>query len=325
MNSTITIQNIVDTTSTIGDLTPVFNAGGYSDQPALNIANAVMTEMLSARFNWKFNRIIVPPFYTISWQQDYASVNLATVGWLEHAVMVDINNTALPKPIYWPECVRDLERTSFQFGRPDKVCWLPNDQLVQDVWPGVGVTYTNPLGAVQTPTNKNTNIRDANNNILILTTYGVTGGVAPLAAVNAAAGVVVNDGTCVWTVADPKAQGFRLSPLPPQQGVVYQAYIIAQARPVRITTLAQTLEPIPDDYAKYFEDGFIAYCHRHSTAPIVRNRFAQMREEWLNAMVAARGQGDRERDSAGFVPERSIMQDNVALPAGPSWPFGPSF
>lgn len=316
------LQQVVDFASTIGDLSPVLRAGGYSTEPAMTIASDVMTELLSERFNWKFNRMIVPPFLTNSWQQDYVSA-VNNIGWLEHAAAIDINNTSLPKPIYWPECVRDLERISIQSGRPSKVCWLPNDQLVQDVWPGAQKTYTNPLGQVQTPTNPNTNILDANGNILLLTTYGITGNVAPVLAAAAAVGATVNDGTCVWTKVDPKAQGFRLSPIPPQQGNVFQLHIIAQKKPVLFTSLDQTIDPIPDDFAKYFQDGFIAYCHRHSAAPLVRNRFEQMRADWLQSLARARGQGDRERDDAGFVPDKGIMSGGGNIPIGPGWPYGP--
>lgn len=323
-NSTVKLQDVIDYARTIGDLDPVLSAGGYSNVKALGIANDVMTEMIAQRFNFKFNRIVVPPFLTNSWQQDYATVGLKTIGWLEHVCAIDINNTATPKPLFWGECVRDLERTALQRSVPEKVCWLPNDQLTQSVWPGANKVITNPLGAAVTPSNPVINILDANGNILVLTTYGITGGVAPAAAALSPGGTIVNDGTCVWTVADPKAQGFRISPLPPQAGPTYQVNIIAQARPPRFTTVAQVLDPIPDDYAKYFQDGFIAYCHRHSPAPMVRARFDDMRLQWLQSLADAVKSGDRERDDARFVVERPVMSPAVGgTSTSPAWPFGP--
>jgi hypothetical protein len=286
-NSTKSLQKVVDYCRTIGDLSPILAAGGYSAQLPLEIANDVMTELLAQRFNWKFNRIIVPPFYTISWQQDYATINQKNIGWLEHAVAVDINNTALPKPIYWLEVGRDIERTSYQFGRPSQICWLPNDQLVQDVWPGIGYTFTNPSGAISTPSNKIINILDANGNILILTTYGTTGAVAPLAAVGAVAGVTVNDNTCVWTVADPKAQGFRVSPLPPQTGVVYQIGVIAQAKPVQFTTLAQTAGSYPRRLCEIFS-GWI-HCIDAPALHRAHRAGARAADETGVAAIAGRG------------------------------------
>jgi hypothetical protein len=325
-NSTISLQNVIDFVSTIGDLAPSIPAGGFSNLLATEIANDVMSELLSNRFNWKFNRLVVPPFYTISWQQDYATIATKNIGWLEHAVAIDINNTALPKPIIPLEVVRDLELTSYSFGRPDKACWLPNDQLSQGVWPGAAKTYTQPLGAVQTPTNPPTNILDANGNILVLTTYGVTGNVAPVLPAASASGTTVNDGACVWTVADPKAQGFRLSPLMPQSGVVYQINIFAQAKPTRFTSLEQMLDPIPDDYSNWFKDGFIAYMKRHSTAPQVKAGFEAAKAAWIGAMMSAMRQGDRERDDACFVPTRGIM-DNTSTGSAitAAWPYPPQY
>lgn len=318
----MTLQSVVDYTSTIGDLCVQLSTGGYSSEPALNIANDVMTELLSQRFNWKFNRIVIPPFVTNSWQQDYA-MNFANIGWLEHGVAVDVNNTALPKPIFWLECVRDLERTSAQNGRPAKVCWLPNDQMLQGEWPGAGKTYTDPIGIAQTPANPPTNILDTNGNILVLKQYGVTGNAAPAATENSPAGTEVEDGTCKWIVVDKKGQGMRLWPLPSQSAVPYQIYVIAQARPPKFTSLSQLINPIPDDYAKYFRDGFIAYCHRHSAAPMVKQRFQKERENWLQSIAQARGQGDREKDDAGFVPTSNVMQSAYVGQLGPAWPFGP--
>jgi hypothetical protein len=180
-NSTKTLQNIVDSVTSIGDLALNLPVGGWGNEPSLTIANDVMTELLSKKFPWKWNRKVVAPFYTNTLQHDYAQVSLTDIGWIENASLIDINSTSLPKRLEWLEAVRDLARSSQSAGRPMKICWLPNDQLVQGVWPGAGKVYTNPVGAIALPDNPTTNILDANGNILVLTTYGITGGVAPLA------------------------------------------------------------------------------------------------------------------------------------------------
>lgn len=322
-NSTRTLQNVVDYAKTIGDLMVGMPVGGYTNFLALEIANDVMAEMLAQRFNWKFNRLKVPVFYTNSWQQDYASVNVANVGWLEHAIVIDINNTALPKPIFWLEAVRDLEQTSYQFGTPQQICWLPNSQLVQAAWPGAGIVIGNPVGANGQPANPIINILDASGNILILTTFGTTGAVAPDAGANPAVGTTVNDNTCVWTVANPAGQGFRISPLPSQTGVVYQVNVIAQARPPLFSQLGQFLDPIPDDFSRFFRDGFVALSHEHAVAPAVRGMAEKKKALWLAALADARGQGDREKDSAGFVPATNLMDEACGYNIGPAWPFPP--
>lgn len=335
-NSSITIQSVVDYAKTYPDLSPVLGVVGSSREPALTMANDVITEMLSPAFNWKWNRIAnnqLPPFYTISWQQDYAQA-VTNIQWGEHCEIVDINNTALPKP-WWPcEFVRDLPRTSTQFGRPGQICWLPNDQLVYGTWgatpgimgqnnPGPLVVITNPLGQPSTPANPATQVVDPNGNYQILTTYGICGGTAPSwPSANAAAGVTTTDGTVVWTVVNPKGRGFRLNPIPPQSGVVYLVVPVMQQRPPTFTSLGATIDPVPDDYAKYFRQGFIAHAYRHSPDPKTRAKGDSEYGLWIKAMQDCKEQGDRERDAAGFYPTQGIMDQPIYYNWGPAWPYG---
>jgi hypothetical protein len=325
-SSTTTVQSVVDYVSSLGEMAPVTPAGGYSVSTSLTIATDVMLELISQRFNFKFNRMKIPPFYTISWQQDYAQIGSsfpAPIGWLEAAYWVDINNTQLPKPNYPIEAVRDLVPTSISGNPPAQVAWHYNSQLVQGVWPGANVLYTNPVGVLNTtPTNPTTNILDQNGNILVLTTFGTTGATAPYAAANAPEGTTVADGSCVWTVAGPNSQGFRLNPLPPQQGVCYQVNVIAQAKaPAPFTRLAQFINPIPDDYAHYFRDGFLTYCYKMSPNPKIRQMFPAMKLNWIASIIAALKQGDHETDSAGFVPDRSSVAPQGGIEIGPANPY----
>lgn len=321
-NSTIQLQSVIDYARTNGELDPITSAGGFSQVKSLAIANDAMNAILAEPFNWKWNRIQLAPFYTISWQQDYATVNVTNLGWLEHGVVVDINNTALPKPIFMIWVVRDLERTSAQMGRPVQVCWLPNDQLIQDVWPGANQVFTQPLGAVITPANPRINILDPNGNIQILTTFGTTGSGPSWPAAQSAQGVTTNDGSCVWTVANPKGQGFRLGTLPAQAGNVWQVALIGQAKPPRFTALNQLLNPVPDDMEPYFRAAFVAYSYNHATDPAVKAKFPFQLQLWKSSIATLRGQSDRERDAAGFYPDRGLMEGGTNYDIGPAWPFG---
>lgn len=324
-NSTKTLQSVVDFVLALGDVKPILPIGGFSSDLALEIANDVARDMCGQPFPWKWNRRIIAPFQSISFQQDYAQLGITEIGYIEHAVAIDINNTAVPKPIFWLEAVRDIERTSYQFGTPKKICWLPNNQLVQASWPGANVAITQPLGAVSTPANPITNILDPNGNIEIVTTYGVTGGSAPSwPAANATPGTTTNDGSVVWTVVDPTGVGFRVSPLPTQTGLVYQFYVVVQNPAPSFTSLNSLLSPIPDDYSKFFRDGFKTYMHQMSPIPSARAAFPQMKALWLKSIEDSRRQGDREKDDACFVPDKGIMDDSYTLPLGAAWPYGPT-
>jgi hypothetical protein len=336
MNSTVKLQDVVDYAKTIGDIAPALESkvGGYSTKPILMIANAVAAELLgSSAFPWKFNRMVVPMFLTTSWQQDYAQ-NVTTMAWMEHTFAVDINSSAIPKPHWTLEAVRDLEATSVQWGIPAKVSWLPNDQLTYGVWgspvvgsltnitnPGPSVVIQNPLGVNSAPINPITQIVDANGNLLTIKIYGTCGLTAPVLPANSAAGTTVVDGSVTWVVMNPKAYGFRIWPIPPQASVVYAINVIAQMKPPVFTALSQTLEPIPDDFAIYFQTGFVAQCYRHSPDPKVRARFASEWAVWKDSLMNAVRRGDREKDDATFYPSRSVMDTGFIVDVGPLNPY----
>ena len=335
-NSTISLQSIADYARTFPDIAPFLPVAGYSNPMILRMGNDVMAAMLSPSLAWKWNRMNVPVFYTISWQQDYAlTVDTSQLKWIEHAWIIDINNTAVPKPIWRLEAVRDLERTSFQWGRPGQICWLPNDQLLYGTWgggntsnaggtqPGPNMTYTQPLGASQTPSNPMTQVRDPNGNYQVLTVFGTTGSTAPSwPATGAVAGTTTADGSCVWTVTNPKWPGFRVNPVPPQSGVVYQINVVGQMKPPMFTTTSQTIDPVPDEYEPYFRQGFVAQCYRHSPEQRIRDKFQSEYMLWLAGLKEACGGADRERDASGFYPDRSLMDQTYSVNWGPAWPFG---
>lgn len=324
-SSTTSIQSVADYCSALGELMPVLPSGGFSVATALTMATDVMSELIAERFNWKWNRMKLPVFYTNSWQQDYAGLSTrwpAYIGWLEQSYWIDINNTALPKPTYPIEVKRDLPVSSISGNPPAKIAWHYNNQLNQGVWPGANQVYTQPLGAIQTPTNPPVNITDSNGNILVLSTYGTTGSIAPSLPQNSVEGATVNDGSCIWTVASPRSQGLRILPLPPQTTVVYQVNTIAQMMtPPPFTSMNQFIDPVPDDYARWFRDGFYAWCYKMSPNPQARAAFPGMKQEWLAAMESARKQGDREEDNSGFVPDRSSVAGTGFYEPGPAWPY----
>jgi hypothetical protein len=335
-NSTITLQQIVDSASTIGDLQPVLvNTGGYASEPALTIANDVATDMFSPRFPWKWNRIKLPGFPTITRQQDYASLNIHNIGWLENAFRQDANSTQVP-PLTWPvRVVRDLPVMAVGAGWPRVLCWMYNDQLEQYDWPGPGSVYKNPIATVQTPSNPPTNILDANGNILVLTQWGTTGLVPPLAPLepdpdtpppdwNAPwpIGAVIQDGTCQWTVAHPKGQGIRLAPPPPDSsGNTWLIRVFCQGNGPYFSTLQDVLDPIPDEDAKYFRQGFTAYAHRYSANPNVKNRYMELKKEWNADLASNMAQGANEEEWFGFYPAHGILSPEYFSDPGPGNPY----
>ena len=86
-------------------------SAGWSAEPILTIANEVLSRMLAENMPWIWNRAVVPPFLTVSLQQDYCT-QLTDIGWLEDGWIIDINNSTsnsngAPKP------KRDLETVRY--------------------------------------------------------------------------------------------------------------------------------------------------------------------------------------------------------------------
>jgi hypothetical protein len=332
-NSSVKLQKIVDGVSIIGDLNPVLTStGGFSSEPALTIANDVAQEMFAERFPWKWNQRKVPPFFLIPRQQDYALLNVNWIGWLENAYRTDLNSSVIP-PNTWPvEVVRDLPICRVYAGWPTRLCWIQNSQLQQGAWPGPLYVYTYPVGQPQTPSNAWTNILDADENILVLTKFGVTGLTPPVAPPwpdpttkppeNWPVGQVIVDGTCEWTVADPYGQGIRIWPPPPDASAntwIIRAF--GQMKAPYFSSMNQYLDPIPNDQTKWFRDGFVAYAHRYSTNPNVSKRYETKRAEWIAAMAMQAKQADREDEGRGFFPDRGTMAPDYINDPGPGNPY----
>jgi hypothetical protein len=93
-------------------------------------------------------------------------------------------------------------------------------------------------------------------------------------------------------------------------------------RALRFKNVAQTLEPIPDDYEWAFKQGFFAQCYRRNPDPKIRAKFTMEQQLWLKAMDDDVRQADREQDDFGFYPGMSVMDNSwYSNPITPSYPF----
>jgi len=348
--STYTLQNEIDKVQGLADIEPIFNVGGWTTEPTVTIATDVFAAICAVNFPHKWNEIKLPPFYTFSWQQDYALLNpdfssIYNVEWLQNGVAFDINNNTVPKPYVRVETGRSLpQRTGgdgngSMMGDPGFiVASLPNSELYYGVWgqpnvasptlgnnPVAGSVYTNPVGNYSQPANPISQIIDANGNLLVITTYGTEGSAAPLAPANAAPGTQVSGtgASTVWTVVDPVGMGMRIIDIPSQTGVVWQFNLIGQKIPTVFTYLGQTLAPLPDKYEPFFRAGFIAQLYRYSPLEKTRAKFKDEWQLWLKSLSQLKEVQDRELEEYSFITERTIMGSGRRRNTfqGAAWPY----
>ncbi len=184
---------------------------------------------------------------------------------------------------------------------------------------GLSITVLTASPTQFTATVNLANGTDTVGNFAIVPTY-------PTLASETTAATVVTDGTVLWMAVWPKGQGFRISPMPSQTGPVWQIAPIGQARVPQFTDIGQVLDPIPDDYFRYFKQGFFAYCYGASPDPKVRSKFLVEKQRWMESLNLAVSQGSREDDAFGFVPsEAGVMDTGWSTLTGisPMWPYGP--
>lgn len=312
--STKSLQSVFNVLTAQGIPDPRAQAGGYGDDLALDLATRVMADLITERFNWKFNRAVAAPIYTNSWQQDYPQPAQASgvIEWGEDCDIIDINNTTIPKPTNWDGSltwVRGLTRTSIARWRPTRICWMYNWELTWGTWPGPQTTIY-PLVGTHAPGGQNPllNFIDSNGNYLILTAFGVTGATAPSAPASSTEGITVNDGSVVWTVVSRDSQGFRLDFLPNATGPTFQIIPCYQVVPPVFSSFQQLLTPIPDSFARHFQTGLELKCKMTSPNPAIKEEATKQYPLWLESMAVMIKQGNKERDAYRMIPETSVVE-----------------
>lgn len=346
-----TVQQVVDQLKSNPDFFNVLGgAAGYSTFPALTIANEVMSRILAENMPWKWNRTVAAPFLTVSLQQDYLT-NITDIGWLEDAWRVDINNSTsnnngAPKPIFAMETVRDDMWTSTQ-SVPFNISYIPNGQASLGLWQA-NTVYGCGYGVAQLPRSPIQQFKDINGNLLFIDStqlglniespgftgttislpsnqpYGTSGSTQPFALPNATPGSLVQDGSVIWTVADPNAYTFRLNPTPALNGLCWFIVCQYQVRPPRLLRLQDTLAPLPQEMTYLFRQGMRAALYRENG----NQQGMQQYQDWEETLTRAVRAGDRQQEDFRMYPERGAMGIDGGWSAnwqgiGAAWPFGP--
>lgn len=324
-------------------------AAGYSTEPFLSCLNEIISRILDESMPWKWNREQIPPFLTVSLQQDYCT-QISDIGWLENAWIVDINNSTsnsngAPKPIRPMETVRDMTQTSIQ-SVPFQICYIPNTQAFMGIWQPLAA-YGCGYGVAALPKSPIQQFKDANGNILYIDStnlglniespgytgttiippgfypYGVSGSTQPAAPPNATPGTLVQDGTVVWTVASPDAYCMRVHPLPALNGLCWYIAVQYQKMPDLLTSLSSPINQIPGFMHFLLRSGVRAALTRENNLAKGQLMYADWEEQLMKSLRGA----DRQAEDFTLNPVQTILGGN-GFPyggIGAAQPYGPAF
>jgi len=342
--NSVTVQQLVNEMRVYPEFVPVLGTPGYTQYPMLTICNDLMQRILAENMDWKWNRAYTNPILTVALQQDYVT-QITNIGWLENCIRIDINNSTnngnlAPKPIFLMEAVRDQQQTSYQ-GVPFNISFIPNQLAFFGQW-YANTIYGTGYGVAQIPISPIQQFKDANGNILYIDStplnlninspgfngqpivlpinspYGTSGATPPLAQANATPGTTVQDGTVIWTVADPNGFAIRVGPLPAFSGLAWLIPPVYQIIPPILTSLQSTISPIPPEMTYLFRQGVRAMLYDHAGSPKAATAYAKWEEDLMIAVRSA----DRQADDFVMVPSQGIMGGNYGTPLTPGIGWG---
>lgn len=322
--STITVQQVVNYASQHTELMPLISVGGYSNEPALSIANDVMSELLAQPFPWKFNRSVAPFLVTQQWKQDYkfagascwtqnggAALALATAatpgltesGFVVTATTIEQHNFNVGDTVYINNAtVAAYNSTVSQ--SPSGTFWS-GGYTITAVPTSTSFTFTHSqsglgssgapgitnMGWLEYATMINMNDTSAQPYVWYLTA------VRTLEPANRQfqpdrVSVFADDGAGTLTI--------RLRYLPgPQPMGVTLAY---QQRPTLISSLSATWSPFPDEYAFVYRQMFLAHAYRFANS----GRADVEYQKAMANIAKALGANDREQSEEYIQPEGSL-------------------
>ena len=320
--SNVTVQQVVNYASQHTELMPLIGVGGYSNEPALSIANDVLSELLGQPFPWKFNRKVAPFFVTQQWKQDYKFAGAAA--WTQNggAAIALASANAITESGF-VVTVNTIEAHNFNVG--DTVFMSGNTvaayNSTQSQTPS-GTTWSGGWTITAVPSTTSFTFTHSQSGLANSGAPGIT----DLGWLEYATMINMNDTSAqpyVWYLIavrtlEPANRQFipdrvsvfsddgagtltlRLRYLPgPQPLGVTLAY---QQRPTLITSLSNTWAPFPDEYAYVYRQMFLAHAYRFANS----GRADVEYQKAMANVAKALGTNDREQSEEYIQPEGSL-------------------
>jgi hypothetical protein len=331
MPSTVTIQQTVNFALTHTKLVPLVGVGGFSNEPALTIANDTLQEILSAPFNWKFNRKELQMFVTQTNKQDYLFAGAAawvtpSSGVGSGAAIDLVSNNAITES-GTTVTVNTLEPHNFAVG--NTVFMFGNTVAAYNSSFNIAnltgtFSWTSGWTITAVPSATSFQFTHAQSGLAAsgapgitdmgwlesATTRDVTSTNAPQPISPATAVKMLDPSSEIggppekvnWVIDQGNGiLKFRVWPVP--STYPYGIQLVYQAKAPRIAALTSTWTPLPDEISNVFTQGFLAKAYRYVDA----NRADIEDQKFQRAISKALDLKDSETANESLYPWRSIM------------------
>lgn len=325
--STITLQSVVNVASTHVDLLPLAGVGGYANEPALSLCNDALQELMSAPYDWKFNRTEMPMLVTMANKQDYlfAGATAFTLGGTSAGAAIGLASNNAVSESGTTVTVNTLEAHRFSVG--DTVYMTGNgvaaynstftDDGTKSQWAG-GWTIT------AVPSSTSFQFTHAQSGLATSGAPGITdfgwltsGTLVEMNNTSSPQNVKIIEG-----VKDIQPSG-RVTPMPEKVCVLHDlgtgvikirfqyvpgstiwgVNLVYQAKPPLKVALTDTWGPFPDELSFVYRQAFIARAYRYLNSPRADAEYQKLQL----AIQKALGAADRETSDVHLYPETPIV------------------
>lgn len=322
MPSTLTVQNVVDWARSYPKLAPILGVGGFSTQPALGIANDVLSQIIAAPLNWKWNRQTLVPYATTKGVQTVgvtgasawtlgasppaggAPIALATAnGATQSGSTVTITTTtAHGFSVGQTVNISGVAVAGYNgTGTPGTgaftILSVPSTTTFTYDAPTTGLANSGAPGVTNFSWIESATLQDASTTLTP----------APQFIIDAVNYVEpcgdMGNPLKVCMVSDDGAGtvSFRFWPVP--GSFVWLANLVYQAAPPIITALSNTWSPIPDTLGWLIRRGFLAHALLHASDPRAGAAMALFEQGIFTALNSQ----DREPRNETLYPWRAIQ------------------
>lgn len=324
---TVSLQSVVNLCQTHVDLMPLASVGGFSQEPALSLANDTLQELCSKPYDWKFNSAETGLLATHPYRQDYlfAGASAFVIGQssagigLADGAAITMNGNEVTVKCLQPHGFT-VGQTVYMSGNTLDVYNSTRVDSAAGGWTGgwVITDASDPKVFKFNHTLSNQSPSGAPG----ITDFGWLESAVMYDTASTEAAPYQWEVEAIRTQKKTNAVGrprkvsvqsvtagialVRFSHI--GTGTIYAVTLRYQKKPPLKTDLTQTWAPFPDELGFVYRQMFLARCYRYLDKPRADNE--EMKAQ--TAILKALGRDDVEESDQYVAPERSLMDGDYA-------------